>query len=372
MKKQGHGETRRWYKLGSGLLYLMMLGTALGACGQPKAEAPQAPIVEEATPPEEPAPAENEPVVPEEPEKIAYTAPLTGLPVDKPASARPLAVMINNAPAARPQSGLSQADIVYEVLAEGGITRLIGIFQSRGTNEKIGPIRSIRPYLIDIGESYGGVLVHAGGSNDAYAILQKQHKEDLDEIGNAGAYFWRDKSRKAPHNLYSDADTLRKGADKRGYKKEADIPAYAFRAEEDLPEGEDASGAEVTFLLKSYKVEYRYDEASKLYKRSINGKPHIDLNTGEQLAAANVIILGASHKTLDDVGRLAVDTVSGGEAVLLQRGKVLQGRWARAKGDAIRFFKDGKEVPLYPGTTYFNIVPNAPTFGSHVEIFRSK
>lgn len=83
-----------------------------------------------------PAPAENEPVVPEEPEKIAYTAPLTGLPVDKPASARPLAVMINNAPTARPQSGLSQADIVYEVLAEGGITRLIGIFQSRGTNEK--------------------------------------------------------------------------------------------------------------------------------------------------------------------------------------------------------------------------------------------
>ncbi|GIO33599.1 MULTISPECIES: DUF3048 domain-containing protein [Paenibacillus] len=368
MKKQGNGETRRWYKLGTGLICLMMLGTALSACGQPKAEAPQAPVVEEQTPPEEPA--QDDPITSGEPETAAYTAPLTGLPVAKPATARPLAVMINNAAAARPQSGLTQADIVYEVLAEGGITRLIGIFQSRGTNEKIGPIRSIRPYLIDIGESYGGVLVHAGGSNDAYAILQKQHKEDLDEIGNAGAYFWRDKSRKAPHNLYSDADKLREGADKRGYKKEVDIPAYPFRAEEDLPEGENASGAEITFLLKSYKVEYRYDEATKLYKRSINGKPHVDLNTGEQLTATNVVILGAGHKTLDDVGRLAVDTVSGGEAMLLQRGKLTKGRWARAKGDVIRFVKDGKEVPLYPGTTYFNIVPNAPTFESHVQIFQ--
>lgn len=94
--------------------------------------------------------------------------------------------MINNAPAARPQSGISEADILYEVLAEGGITRLIGIFQSHAGVVKIGPIRSIRPYLLDIGESYGGITVHAGGSPDAYAILQRQKKADMDEIGRAG------------------------------------------------------------------------------------------------------------------------------------------------------------------------------------------
>ncbi|MEC0372611.1 DUF3048 domain-containing protein [Paenibacillus chibensis] len=366
MGKQDVTGANRGYKLGSGLICLLLCGSLLAACGQQKADAPKAPAVEEQTPSEDPA--QEDPISSGEPETAAFTAPLTGLPMDHAAAVRPLSIMINNAPAARPQSGLTQADIVYEVLAEGGITRLIGIFQSRGTDEKIGPIRSIRPYLIDIGESYGGVLVHAGGSNDAYAILQKQHKEDLDEIGNAGAYFWRDKTRKAPHNLYSDADKLRQGADKRGYKKEVDIPAYTFRAEEDLPEGDDASGVDITFLLKSYKVTYAYNAAGKMYLRSINGKPHIDLNTGEQLTATNVVVLGADHETLDDVGRLAVDLEKGGEAILLQRGKVIQGRWVRAKGDVIRFVKDGKEVPLYPGTTYFNIVPNAPTFDSHIQL----
>ncbi|MWV47077.1 DUF3048 domain-containing protein [Paenibacillus sp. HJL G12] len=353
----------RWW---SGMLCAMLCVSLLAGCGQQKAEAPKAPVVEEQTPPEEPAP--EDPVQSGDPEQAAFTAPLTGLPMDQAPTIRPLSIMINNAPAARPQSGLTQADIVYEVLAEGGITRMIGIFQSKGTDETIGPIRSIRPYLINLGESYGGVLVHAGGSNDAYAILQKQHKEDLDEIGNSGAYFWRDKSRKAPHNLYSSADKLREGADKHGYKKEVNIPAYKFRAESDLPEGEDATGVDITFLLKSYKVSYQYHEASKVYQRSINGKPHVDQNTGQQLTATNVVILGADHKTLDDVGRLAVDVDKGGEAVLLQRGKILKGRWVRAKGDVIRFVKDGQEVPLYPGTTYFNIVPNAPTFDSHIQI----
>ncbi|BFH60332.1 DUF3048 domain-containing protein [Paenibacillus azoreducens] len=363
------GKNKLWFKLGSGMICLAVCGSLLAACGQQKAEAPQPPVVEEQTPPEEPT--QDEPIQSGE-QQGAYTSSLTGLPVDKPVTQRPLSVMINNAPAARPQSGLTQADIVYEVLAEGGITRLIGIFQSKGSNEKIGPIRSIRPYLIDIGESYGGVLVHAGGSNDAYAILQKQHKEDLDEIGNAGAYFWRDKTRKAPHNLYSDADKLREGADKRGYKKDVNIPGYTFRAEDDLPEGEDASGVDITFLLKSYKVTYQYNVEKKTYLRSINGKPHIDLNTGEQLSATNVVVLGANHKTLDDVGRLAVNLTSGGDAILLQRGKAIKGKWARAKNDVIRFVKDGKEMPLYPGTTYFNIVPNAPSFDSHVNLLHQK
>ncbi|MCJ8014091.1 DUF3048 domain-containing protein [Paenibacillus sp. KQZ6P-2] len=365
MKTSNDLRTKLWYKAGSCFIVVILCGSMLAACGQPKADAPTAPIVEEQAPPEEQAP--EDPVPSGEPQ-ANYTAPLTGLPMDHAPTARPLSVMINNAPAARPQSGLTQADIVYEVLAEGGITRLIGIFQSKGADEPIGPIRSIRPYLINLGESYGGVLVHAGGSNDAYAILQKQHKEDLDEISNAGAYFWRDKSRKAPHNLYSNADKLREGADKRGYKKEVNIPVYKFRAENDLPEGENASGVDITFLLKSYKVSYQYDEDSKLYQRSINGKPHVDLNNGQQLTAANVVILGADHQTLDDVGRLAVDVEKGGEAVLLQRGKIIKGRWVRAKGDVIRFVKDGQEVPLYPGTTYFNIVPNAPTFDSHLQI----
>lgn len=379
---------------------------ALSACGgKPQAEPVEGPEVHSPVQP----PAEDVPE-PAAPEPAPYTAPLTGLAVEAPVTQRPLAVMINNAPAARPQSGLSQADIIYEVLAEGGITRLIGIFQSQAGIEKIGPIRSIRPYLIRLGESYGGVLVHAGGSPEAYSIIQKQGKQDLDEIGNAGAFFWRSKDRKAPHNLYSSDEKLRQAAAKMGYDQQVQVPQYSFLAEEPAggtrgtdgtegtnstdgtpssggtadgteganaaseagsqtgAAGEAAGKVDITFLLNSYVVSYEYDEASSTYKRSINGSPHVDLNNNEQLEAANVIVLGADHKVLDDIGRLAVDIEAWGEAMLFQRGEVIRGQWVRAANDAIRFVKDGAEVALVPGTTYFNIVPNSPSFESHVSI----
>ncbi|ANA81016.1 MULTISPECIES: DUF3048 domain-containing protein [Paenibacillus] len=347
----------------------------LSACnGDKKAEPAPTPEVE--------APMEQPAEETQENTSSPYHAPLTGLPLEASLTQRPLAVMINNAPAARPQSGLGQADMVYEVLAEGGITRLIGIFQSQSGIEEIGPIRSIRPYLINLGESYGGVLVHAGGSPEAYTIIQQQRKQDMDEIGNAGAYFWRANNRKAPHNLYSSDEKLREGAAKLNYGNDVQVPQYTFYPETIATSGDGAEGTEpvegvsgepaekveIKFLLDSYVVDYQYDGSSNTYKRSVNGSPHVDLNDNVQLEAANVIVLGADHKVLDDVGRLAVNVEAGGEAMLFQRGEVITGQWARAAGDAIRFVKDGKEVPLVPGTTYFNIVPNAPSFESHVTI----
>lgn len=343
----------------------------LSACGGGKEPEVVAPEVQ--------APIESPGEVPPVEQAASFTAPLTGMPLEEESNRRPIAIMINNAPAARPQSGLSKADIVYEVLAEGGITRLIGIFQSQTDIDKIGPIRSIRPYLINIGESYVGVLVHAGGSPEAYSIIQKQGKQDLDEIGNAGAYFWRDKDRKAPHNLYSNDEKLRAGMDKHHFADDVTIPHYTFIQEENADEGSndqtmDMSGSEpaakvdITFLLKKYVVGYTYDQETKLYQRSINGTPHIDLNDQSVLSASNVIVLGANHKVLDDVGRLSVDINTGGEAMLFQQGKVIKGQWVRSDGDVIRFVKDGKEVPLVPGTTYFNIVPNSPEFATHVTI----
>lgn len=293
---------------------------------------------------------------------------LTGLPVQE-SLPRPLAVMINNAPAARPQSGISEADILYEVLAEGGITRMIGIFQSHTGVVKIGPIRSIRPYLLDLGESYGGVTVHAGGSPAAYAILQQQKKDDMDEIGKAGAYFWRDSERKAPHNLYSNADKLLEGAAKLGYAGSVEVPGYPFTDPDFIPtEGEAAAELNVNFLLNSYTVGYKYDTERRTYLRWVNGNPHLDLNNNSPVEAANVMVIGADHKVLDDVGRLQIDVELGGEALLFQRGTVLKGKWARNPGDIIRFVKgDGTEALMYPGVSHILIVPNSPSFSSHVE-----
>ena len=303
-----------------------------------------------------------------EPEqKPAYTAPLTGLPSVREVTNRPFAVMVNNLKPARPQSGLPHADIVWEVLAEGGITRLVAIFQSDEFTDPIGPIRSIRPYLIQIGESYGGILVHSGASNDALALLQHSGKADMDEINNAGAYFYRDKSRKAPHNLYSTLDKLKEGAAKKKYDKAVTVPALPFAVEGATGGGKPATNVDIQFLLKDYKVSYAYDPATKLYARSINGEPHTDLTTKTQLTTTNIAVIGAKHRTYDDYGRLDIDLDSGGPAVLIQLGKAVECEWKRGTDGAVHLMKDGKELPMVPGKTYYHIVPMTPTFAEHIK-----
>jgi hypothetical protein len=297
----------------------------------------------------------------------AFLAPLTGLPVEQTVTNRPFSVMINNLAPARPQSGLTQADTVWELLAEGGITRLVAIFQSKDFTDPIGPIRSIRPYFIQVGEFYSGVLVHVGASNDAFAVLQRQHKEDLDEITNAGAYFYRDKSRKAPHNVYSTLEKLRAGAAKRKYRDTATMPILTFdKAPAALATAVPATQLEIKFMLSDYKVSYTYDSTKEVYSRFINGKPHIDKNNDTQLTASNLVVLAAKHDIKDSVGRLVVDLESGGEAVLFQNGKAIACKWVRKEGDIVRLMKDGKELPFLPGITYYHVVPNSSSLDKHV------
>jgi hypothetical protein len=307
---------------------------------------------------------------PKEQSTPAFTAPLTGLPVEQPVLERPLAVMINNAPAARPQAGLSQADMVYEVLAEGGITRLVAFFQSHGGDVKVGPVRSIRPYLIELGETYGALPIHAGGSTDAYAILQQQRKEHLDEISNGGAYFWRSKDRRPPHNLYTDVNRLRKGSDSKGYATHTDVPVYTYLKSGETPVmvDETATSLQIRFLLKSYRVSYTYDPADQQYKRFVNEKSHVDQNNNQQLSAANVIVMSTRHQTLDDVGRLSVELDGSGEAMVFQQGQLIQAEWQHTPGDAIRFMKNGVEIPLTPGTSYIHVVPADTPLKEHVTI----
>ncbi|KAF6570162.1 DUF3048 domain-containing protein [Paenibacillus sp. SEL3] len=307
---------------------------------------------------------------PKEQSTPAFTAPLTGLPVEQPVLERPLAVMINNAPAARPQAGLSQADMVYEVLAEGGITRLVAFFQSHGGDVKVGPVRSIRPYLIELGETYGALPIHAGGSTDAYAILQQQRKEHLDEISNGGAYFWRSKDRRPPHNLYTDVNRLRKGSDSKGYATHTDVPVYTYLKSGETPVmvDETATSLQIRFLLKSYRVSYTYDPADQQYKRFVNEKSHVDQNNNQQLSAANVIVMSTRHRTLDDVGRLSVELDGSGEAMVFQQGQLIQAEWQHTPGDAIRFMKNGVEIPLTPGTSYIHVVPADTPLKEHVTI----
>lgn len=301
----------------------------------------------------------------------AFRHPLTGLPTDAEVDSRPLMVMVNNHPAARPQSGLSQADVLAEILAEGEITRIVAFYQGSAFPDKIGPIRSIRPYYIDLGRMYDAIEIHAGGSPDAYAMLDGGTVDHLDEITNAGGFFWRESFRKAPHNLYTDLAHLRAGIRKRGLRTELkEKLTTAFAPERTEPHGDPAKHLDVTFLLPSYKVSYDYDESRSVYLRSINGEKHTDLNNGEQLAAANVLLLGADHKVLDSEGRRDVKLTGSGKAMLLQKGVVVHGTWERKDvREPFRFISgDGRTVGLLPGQTHYLIVPNAPSFEQHVKL----
>lgn len=351
----------KWKPLLYILFILVLLTTACSANSTPEA-GPSEPVVEIPSPSEE---MTEEPGVESESE-LAYVAPLTGIRSAVPVDQRPLAVMINNAPAARPQSGLSQADHIYEVLAEGGITRLIAIFQSEGAAETLGPIRSIRPYLIELGESYGGILAHAGGSPAAYSILQNEGKPYLDEISNGGPYYFRSSDRKAPHNLYSSVDQLREGAENRGYSAENSAPEYSYMEQGAEVSGEEASSFDIYYLSDSYTVSYEYDSTVQQYVRSVNATPDLDANDGTRLAASNIIVLSTSHQVLDDVGRLALDLSSGGEAMLFQQGQLIRAEWRKSSGDIIRFYKDEKELPLVPGKSFFSIVPESPALEEHI------
>jgi len=354
----------RYARIASLVLAALLLLVLAAGCGGKKEE--EGGTVEQGT-------GQEEPIVLPEPEpepEPAFAAPLTGMPRDTEAKRRPVAVMINNLAPARPQSGLPHADVVWEVLAEGGITRLVAIFQSdEAYDGDIGPIRSIRPYMIELAESYNAVIVHAGASNEAYGILQRQKKEHLDEITNAGAYFRRDKSRKAPHNLYSDLPNLRAGAEKREYAADVEIPAYRFL--DDKGDGAPAGGAleiDIRFQLKNYIVTYRYDAEKRRYLRFINGEPHTDLVSGEQLAATNLAVLGASHKVLDKEGRIAIDLNAGGPAMLIRHGEAIECTWERDAGGVIRLMKDGAELPFARGTVYYHIVPDPRSVADHVTI----
>ncbi|MFD0694401.1 DUF3048 domain-containing protein [Paenibacillus sp. GCM10027628] len=284
-----------------------------------------------------------------------FKFPLTGLPSDKEVKSRPFMVMVENAPQARPQTGLDQADIVYEILAEGEITRFVSVFQSHEA-KTIGPVRSIRPYFVEIGDSLDAVIVHAGWSQDAMNIMAGRKLAHLDEVYGDGAYYWRATDRKAPHNLYTSVDKMKQGAEARKFRSEWNGPLLTFAKEgQSKLTGAAATHIQIPYI-QGYYVSYEYSAAEGVYKRSMEGKPHVDKETGKQLQTTNLLVLESKHKILDKEGRRTVDVFGPGQGLILQQGKSQQITWERKNG-MIRAYADGKEVPLLPGNTWVQIVP---------------
>lgn len=338
------------------LLLLLCILLVSVACGQKETVQPVEP---------DPEPIEEEPVEEEPPEEVfPYTAPLTGLGSMHELNERVIAVMINNHNQARPQSGLDKADMVVEVLAEGWITRLVAFYQSEHA-EVIGPVRSLRPYLIDLALGFDAVFAHAGGSPEALNAVRNRGLPSLDEIYTAGNSFYRVNFRRAPHNLYTSLDMLRTGAEAKGFRQESQIPSFLFKDPEEEMMGATANWIEIEYS-SDYKVSYEYDPESQVYTRYVRGEPHIDMETEEPLQMTNILVLETSHRVLDNEGRRAIDVLSKGRAYLFQRGKVQEVEWQNIDG-VIKPVLDGREIGWYPGKTWFNIIPDSPGLENRVQ-----
>lgn len=287
-------------------------------------------------------------------------SPLTGELVPRESLARrPLAVMVENSPAARPQSGLDKADLVYEMLAEAAITRFMAVYL-HSEAAVLGPVRSARPYFITRALDYDAIYAYSGGSEAAKKMVRTEQVAALDEFGIGRRAFWRIKGRNAPHNLYTDTAKLRKVSAEKGYKQFSEITPFKFLAEGEALSGGRSSAGPIIYYPRDFSVAaFEYDQSQNHYLRATGGKPHKDNVTGEQLTVRNIIVQYVNTKVIDKEGRRSMKMTGSGRALLFTGGQVYEGRWHKS---GLRFRtvftgENGTEFKLNPGRTWISVVP---------------
>ncbi len=301
-------------------------------------------------------PIVEEPIVEEIEEVIVwpYTEALTGLGSHE-ETTKAVAVMLGNTSEARPQSGLSQADIVYEIMVEYQVTRLMAIFSSQFP-DKVGPMRSVRmPFVQKVEELKIGIA-HFGGASvglgDALGYLEKV-KPPIRYDGVKGintAYFSRDSARKAPHNAYMNLeDAIDIAPD-----MSLDVLRYQDQDRETNTDGENLS----IIYSKGFHASYIYREDEKKYQRYHNEQEQIDLNNDQAILVTNIIVQHVKHRTAEQVGYVLVDFVGSGKAEYYIQGNRYEGVWERATLKDRTIYKDasGQEMLFQPGNTWIQVV----------------
>lgn len=269
---------------------------------------------------------------------------------------KPIAVIIENHLDSRPQNGLEEASIVYETIVEGDITRYLAIFNQNFEAEKIGPVRSIRPYFIEWAEEWDPVLYHSGGSPAALKQLKQGPMWNLDEISANGIYYWRDKNGSKPHNLYTSSELVKQSLADKEIDLEANFSPWLFK--DDLPLGYRPKSTQkiiVDFGTPEYKVSFKYNPQNNSYQRYLAGEPHMTVGAN-QIWAKNVVKLYTNAKILDRLGRLKVDTENGGKAIVYQDGKEIQASWKKADGRTRFFNKNGQEIKFNRGSIWIEVL----------------
>jgi hypothetical protein len=288
-------------------------------------------------------------------------APLSGRLVSADLAKRtPIAVVIENSPEARPQSGLNDASLVYETFAEGGITRFLVFFQENEPKE-IGPVRSARAYFVKWAKAYNALFAHVGMSAEAGDLINSLKPYDLNQF-YFGSYFWRDSKRAAPHNVYTTIAKLYEAAKTKGYPIASDsVPAFQFK--DDAKEEERA--ADFSFSVNfnaAFAPTYTYSKNENLFYRSMPGQKQTDRVTGLQVTAKNIIVAFTdfSYGTTRAGEQSTKIRVSGtGNTVYFIDGVKKSGTWrASTETSPMRFYDEsGAEIKLNAGTTWVEVAP---------------
>lgn len=289
---------------------------------------------------------------------------LTGLwiPIEN-ANKRPYAIQFSNFKTVRNQWGIGQADIVYEALVEGGITRLLAIGENF-TGDRIGSVRSSRHYFASFADEYDAIYIHYGKTKYAVSKLKNLGLDNLDgETGIGTTVFYRDKSMKAPHNAFTSLDRILAGIKQKGYEtdhKDNFEPHYSFYDEDrDLDNGITCN--KVSIKYPNNKPYFDYNPENKHYLRYQFGEVHKDSNTGQQLAFKNIIVQFVKEWNIDKNGYQTMDIEDAqGSGYYISNGKKIDITWKKnEKKKWMRYYDStGVELTINPGKTYIAIFPN--------------
>ena len=281
-----------------------------------------------------------------------FYSPLTGIEVaDESVTKAPVTgVMIENSPDARPQSGLKKAGVVYEAVAEGGITRFMALYQ----NDKpalIGPVRSLRLYYLNWAAPYQASIAHVGGSGNALSEVRNGSYRDIDQFYNADTY-WRASDRYAPHNVYTSGEKLDQLNDSKDYK-ESTFKSFD-RTDSKASTEPNATQVSIAFSSDLYSTSYSYDATSNTYARNLAGAPHADREEGQISPTVVVAIEVASELRPGNDGYEDIVTTGSGKAYIFQGGTVTQATWQKDDQKSQLQLKDadGKSVKLFRGQTW--------------------
>lgn len=298
---------------------------------------------------------------------------------------RPLGVMIENHTEARPQSGLTSADIIYEAVAEGGITRFLAIFYCQDA-KYIGPIRSARIYFVDLISEYGNypLYAHVGGANtpgpaDALGEIRRmgwKNYNDLDQFGISFPYYWQDyerlPGRATEHTMYSSTSKLWEFAknkrklsnvDEENNRWDENFVLWQFK--EDAPANNPLTKISFGFWenQSEYAVEWVYDKKNNSFKRYNGGRPHLDKNNNQQIEAKNVVVVFMTESVANDGyekgQHLLYQTTGQGKTIVFQDGKAIEGKWIKKdRFSRMKFYNDkGQEISFNRGQIFIEILP---------------